>query len=177
MVENEFIKVMLRRRSCRKFTDQPVEKEKIDTLLHAAMAGPSAKDVRPWRFVVVDDRQILDHLADGLPYAKMLRTSPIAFVVCGDTTPFTEGKAINDLWDQDCSIAAENIVLAAESLGLGAVWTAVYPYPERQNVVIPDLGLPENVLPLCVIPIGYPENPGAEPKQKFNPENIHYNKW
>lgn len=179
MVENlnETLKTIFSRKSCRKFTSEPVSKEDIDILLRAAMAGPSAKNVQPWRFIVVDNREFLDTMAEGLPYAKMLKTSPLAIVVCGDLTPMTPAKQYNDLWDQDCSIAAENLLLAAESLGLGAVWTAVYPYKERIEVVSPLLGIPEGVLPLCVIPIGHPENPDAPAKDKYKPENIHYNKW
>jgi len=174
---NPTLETIFTRRSCRKFTSEKVKQEDIDIILRAAMAGPSAKNVQPWRFVVIDDRAILDDLAGKLPYAKMLSGAPLAIAVCGDLTPFNEGTKINDMWDQDCSIAAENILLAAHSLGLGAVWTAVYPYPDRQAAVIPALSLPENVLPLCVIPIGYPENPDAPARDKYKPENIHYNKW
>jgi len=174
---NQTLETILKRRSCRHFTAEAVSKEDINLLLRAAMAGPTAKNVQPWRFVVVDDRTLLDSMAEGLPFAKMLKGAPVAIVVCGDLTPFNPEKTVNDMWNQDCSIAAENILIAAQSLGLGAVWTAVYPYPERMNVVSPLLGIPEGVLPLCVIPIGHPENPDAPARDKYKPENIHYNKW
>ena len=76
----------------------------------------------------------------------------------------------------DCSTAAQNILLAAESMGLGAVWTAAYPYPERMQVVRDALQLPEHIIPLTVIPLGYPTGQ-EKPKNKFNEQQIHYNKW
>ena len=77
---------------------------------------------------------------------------------------------------ENCSAAAENILLAAHALGLGAVWTAGYPAEERIAPIAAALGLPSNVKPLCIIPVGVPaENP--EPKDKWKPENIHWEQW
>ena len=143
-----------------------VEKEKIEVLLKAGMAAPSGKDVRPWELIVIDDREVLDSMAAVLPYAKMLKEAPMAIVVCGDTTK-------SSYWYLDCSAAAQNILLAAESLGLGAVWTAAYPYEDRMEVVRKYIALPENILPLCVIPFGYPAVQ-QQPKQKYDEKKIHY---
>ena len=133
------------------------------------MAAPSGKDIRPWEFVLVTDRVALDSMAAALPYAKMLTQARYAIVVCGDV-------AQSSYWYLDCSAAAENILLAAHSLGLGGVWTAAYPYAERMEAVRSNLALPEGILPLCVIPIGYPAAVG-EPKRKFDAGRIHYNGW
>ena len=105
----------------------------------------------------------------ALPYAKMLAQAPCAVIVCGS-------PARSSYWYLDCSAAAENILLAAHSLGLGGVWTAAYPYAERMEAVRSNLALPEGILPLCVIPIGYPAAVG-EPKRKFDAGRIHYNGW
>ena len=145
------------------------EKEKIDLLLRAGMAAPSGKDVRPWEFVVVSDRAKLDSMAAALPYAKMLTQARNAIIVCGDSVK-------SSYWYLDCSAAAQNILLAAESLGFGAVWTAAYPYEDRMQVVRKYTGLPENILPLCVIPFGYPATK-ENPKQKFDEKKIHYNQY
>ncbi|MCD8073222.1 MAG: nitroreductase family protein [Alistipes sp.] len=161
--------VIFARKSVRNYTDQAVEQEKIDLMVRAAMAAPSGMDRRPWEIVVVDDREILDKLSEGLGAAKMLQQAPLAMILCGDTER-------SSYWYLDCSAAAQNLLLAAEAQGLGAVWTASYPYQERMSVVIDALGLPENVLPLAVIPVGYPAGDEA-PKDKYNPDKVHYNKW
>lgn len=116
------------RKSVRKYLPKPVEKEKLELLLKAGMAAPSGKDVRPWELIVIDNREVLDSMAAVLPYAKMLKEAPTAIVVCGDTTK-------SSYWYLDCSAVTQNILLAAEALDLGAVWTATYPYPERMEVV------------------------------------------
>lgn len=170
---NETLKTIFARCSVRAFTDEKVKPEDVEMLLRAAMAAPSAKNGRPWRFVVVDDRQALEGLAEALPYAKMLRTAPLAIAICGE--PAACPTTSPDMWIQDCSAAAENLLLAAVSMGLGACWTAAWPYPERYQAVIKALSLPDGIIPLNVIPVGYPaEN---KPKEKYNPELVHYNKW
>lgn len=162
------------RKSVRQFTTEPVSDEHIQTMLKAAMAAPSAVNYQPWRFVVITEREQLDAMAEVLPYAKMLKQAPLAIVVCGETTWF-EGN-VNNYWQQDCSAATQNILLAAEALGLGAVWTGVYPNMELAGALSDFLGLPANVQPLCAIPIGHHDGT-TQPKDKWKPENIHYGKW
>lgn len=162
------------RKSVRQFTSEPVSAEHTETMLRAAMAAPTAVNHQPWRFVVVTEREQLDAMSEILPYAKMLRQAPMAIVVCGETTWF-DGKE-NPYWQQDCSAAVQNLLLAAEALGLGAVWTGVYPNMELARPLGEFLGLPGNVQPLCAIPIGHHDGT-AQPKDKWKPENIHYGKW
>lgn len=157
------------RKSVRTYLDKGVEKEKIDWMLRAGMAAPSGRDLRPWEFVVVTDRAVLDSMAAALPYAKMLTQARQAIVVCGDSTR-------SSYWYLDCSAATQNILLAAESLGLGAVWTAAYPYEDRMQVVRQFTALPSTILPLCIIPFGYPAT-SEQPKQKFDEKKIHYGKY
>ena len=162
------------RKSVRQYTAEPVSEEHIQTMLKAAMAAPSAVNYQPWRFVVVTEREQLDAMAEVLPFARMLKQAPLAIIVCGETLWF-EGKE-NIFWQQDCSAATQNLLLAAEALGLGAVWTGVYPDPQRSAELSAFLGLPETVQPLCAIPIGHPAGEN-KPKDKWKPENIHYGKW
>ena len=162
------------RKSVRQYTSEPVTSEQIETLLRAAMAAPTAVNYQPWRFVVITERARLDAMAEVLPYAKMLKQAPLAIVVCGETTWF-EGRE-NTYWQQDCSAATQNILLAAEALGLGAVWTGVYPNMELARPLAEFLGLPGTVQPLCCIPIGHHDGT-TQPKDKWKPENIHYEKW
>ncbi len=167
---NQTLQIIFNRKSVRKYTERPVEKEKLEMLVRAGMAAPSSRDRRPWEFVIVTDRDLLDTMGDGLPLARMLKDTKQAIIVCGDTLKS------NNAWMLDCSTAAQNILLAAESMGLGAVWTAAYPYPERMQVVRDAMQLPEHIIPLTVIPLGYPTGQ-EKPKNKFNEQQIHYNKW
>jgi nitroreductase len=168
------LSVIHSRKSVRSFTGQDVSKEALDKILRAGMAAPTAVNKQPWSFVVVTDRKTLDDLKDGLPYAKMLAKAGAAIVVCA--IPEKAHHEQVEFAVIDCTCAGENILLAAEALGLGAVWTAAYPYPDRMDLVRKTLRIPDNVIPLNVIPIGYPT--GADkPKDKFKPENIHWEKW
>lgn len=168
--ENSTLETIFNRKSVRKYTARPVEQEKLEMLVRAGMAAPSSRDRRPWEFIIVTDRHLLDTLGHGLPLARMLKETDQAIIVCGDT------NKSDNAWFLDCSAAAQNILLAAESMGLGAVWTAAYPYPDRMKIVQETLMLPEHILPLTVIPIGYPQGQ-EKAKDKFNKEQIHYNRW
>lgn len=161
------------RTSIRDYEARPVEKEKIEKMLRAAMAAPTAMNKQPWHFVVVDQRNVLDALAGANPYAKMLKKAPLAIVVCGNTDKMIEGGG-RDFWIQDASAATENLLLAAHAMGLGAVWTGAYPSEERCISISKVLSLSDNLIPLNMIVVGYPaEHP--QPKQKFKEENISYN--
>lgn len=161
------------RTSIRDYEARPVEKEKIEKMLRAAMAAPTAMNKQPWHFVVVDQRNVLDALAGTNPYAKMLKKAPLAIVVCGNTDKMIEGDG-RDFWIQDASAATENLLLAAHAMGLGAVWTGAYPSEERCISISKVLSLSDNLVPLNMIVVGYPaEHP--QPKQKFKEENISYN--
>lgn len=161
------------RTSVRDYEARPVEKEKIEKMLRAAMAAPTAMNKQPWHFVVVDQRNVLDALAGANPYAKMLKKAPLAIVVCGNTHKMIEGGG-RDFWIQDASAATENLLLAAHAMGLGAVWTGAYPSEERCISISKVLSLSDNLIPLNMIVVGYPaEQP--QPKQKFKEENVSYN--
>ena len=168
------IENIMTRTSIRQFTDQPIAKDTLDLIVKAGMAAPSAMNKQPWAFVIVTDKEMLDSLNAKHPYAN-LKTATAAIVVCGNMDKTIEGAG-REYWVQDCSAATENILLAAHGLGLGAVWCGVYPVEERVKDVSTVLSLPETIIPLNIVTMGYPaENP--EPKDKFNPENIHYQKW
>lgn len=173
--QNSTLETIFNRKSVRKYTGQQVSREQLTTLVRAGMAAPSAVDKRPWVFVAVTERAMLDKLADVLPYAKMLRQATAAIMVGGDMNKTLSGDA-KAFWIQDCSAATQNILLAAESIGLGAVWTGVHPNAEREKAVANVLQLPENIVPLNVIVVGYPT--GVEqPKDKWNEQLLHWEKW
>ena len=177
--------VIMTRTSVRSFTGDPISKEQLETILKAGMAAPSAINIQPWRFVVVTDKEkIASVFANGFQ-KDMYTQAGAVIVVCGQTTmmrkPFgqpdaPEEEQPNMFWYEDCSAVAQNILLAVKALGLGAVWTAGYPAMERVAPIAQALGIPENVVPLCVIPVGVPaEDP--TPKDKWKPENIHWEQW
>ena len=165
--------VIMTRTSIRAFTGEPVSKDMLETILKAGMAAPTGMNAQPWRFVVLTDQDKIKEIFGTGFRSDMYTTAGAVIVVCGEAE--TDGRP-NMFWYEDCSAAAENILLAAHALGLGAVWTAGYPAVDRTAPVSEALGIPSNVLPLCVIPMGVPaENP--EPKDKWKPENIHWEKW
>ena len=167
------IENILTRTSIRKYKQQSVEDEKIETMLRAAMAAPTAVNKQPWHFVVVIDKTMLDKLAGEGRRGDMLRNAPLAIVICGNMEKALGGDA-NGFWIQDVSAATENLLLAAHALGLGAVWTGLYPITERAGQVNQVLGMPEYIIPLCTVIIGYPDEQPT-PKDKWKPENVSYN--
>lgn len=165
---------ILARTSIRSYQDRPVEQDKIEKLLRAGMAAPSAVDRRPWHFIVVTDKPVLEGLAQANPNAGMAARAPLAIVVCGDKTKAL--TRVPDYWVQDVAAATQNILLAAHGMGLGSVWTGTYPTPERVQGVTRVLNLPEHIIPFCTIVIGYPEKYQA-PKDKWDESNISYNTY
>lgn len=165
---------IIRRVSVRRYSDKPVSSGQVSAILHAGMSAPSGVNKQPWEFVVVDDPELLRQLADALPYAKMTAQAPVAIVVCGNKDRFLPG--VDDvLWEQDLSAASENILLAAHAIGLGGVWTCIYPHEERMAPVKSILNLPDNMIPFNLIPIGQPLTDHA-PMNKWHPERVHQNR-
>ena len=163
---------IMTRTSIRKYTEEPVSKADIETMLRAGMAAPTAVNKQPWHFVAVIDKEKLAELAGR---RGMIKQAGVAIVVCGNMDKALQGPA-QAFWIQDCSAATENILLAAHALGLGAVWTGCYPIEDRVAEVSKVLKLPETIVPLCVIAIGHPaEQP--TPKDKWKPENVSYNEF
>ena len=166
----ELIEAIFARRSIRKYTAELVSEKDIETMLEVAMAAPSASNRKPWHFIVVADRQILDNLAKAHPYGKMLLEAPLCIAVCGDKTISSR------YWVQDCSAATENLLLAATALGLGAVWLGVHPREERINPIRKVLNIPENVIPLNLISIGHPAEK-KEPRTQYDALRVHHEQW
>ena len=175
MQDNAILNAIAKRSSIREYTGEAVSRDQLETIIKAGMAAPPAMNHQPWEFVAIDDRALLDKLGDVLPYAKMLHKAGAAIAVCGNVEKDCPAP-YNSIWIHDCSAATENILLAVEALGLGAVWTAVEPSDALVAVVKDALKLPDNVVPLCVIPIGHPAVE-AKPKDKVKPEKIHWNAY
>ena len=161
---------ILNRKSIRSFSNKKVEHEKINLILKSAMAAPSAMNKQPWEILVVTDSKKLEQIAKDIPNASYSKASQLAIIVCGNT------DISEKFWLQDCCAMTENILLAVEGLGLGAVWCAVYPFEDKVEKVKKLFNLPENIIPLNVIPIGYSAIK-EKPKQKYDSKKIHTNNW
>lgn len=174
-VQKSTIEDIMTRTSVRAYSDKEVESEKVDTLLRAAMAAPTAGNKQPWRFVVINDKAILDSISENFHTMTMAKDASVAVIMCGDVTATFDGDG-RDYWIQDVSAASENLLLAAHAMGLGAVWCGIYPQMSRVEHFSKMLSLPQEVIPMACICIGYPLGE-TTPKDKWKPEYIHYNSW
>ncbi len=167
---NPTLDTIFHRRSIRLYNDQPVEPEKLDLLLRAAMSAPSAMNCKPWEFVIVTDCDKLAQFRKRLIFGN--RNAPAAIVICGNPS-LSVNPAARLFWVQDCSLAGENILIAATGLGLGTVWVGVHPVTEFVRIVRDIIGLPKHITPLGLIYIGYPaeEKPA---RTQFDEKRIHW---
>ena len=162
------------RRSVRKYQVRGIPEAMFKDLLEAGMAAPSAVAKDPWHFLVIQKSDTLQQLADILPNGQMLRRAPAAFVVVGDINR-AHGR-LESYMLQDLSAATENILLAANRLGLGGCWLGVHPRPDRMAGIRKLFSLPENIIPVCAIALGWPaEHP--EPRTRYNGERVHLEQW
>ncbi|MCD7898699.1 MAG: nitroreductase family protein [Bacteroides sp.] len=166
------IDVIHQRTSIRSYQDKPVTREQLETIVKAGMAAPSAVNKQPWKFVVIEDKVILHELGKDIKTSKMVQEAPAAIIVCGDLQKAGEDW-LQQYWIQDCSAVSQNILLAITDLGLGGVWTSVYPAENRMEIVSRILNLPEHLIPLNIIPVGYPAE-DKKPMDKWKPENIQW---
>ena len=165
---DERLQIIFARRSIRQYTGQLVSEADITSLLQAGMAAPSAGNRKPWHFVIVTDKQTLRAIADAPPYSR-LGDAALAIVVCGD-------PSISDWWLQDCTLATENILIAAAGLGLGAVFLGCHEQAEREQPIRQVLGIPEEIGMASVLSIGHPAEE-KEPRTQYDPTQVHHNKW
>jgi len=166
------IRAIMTRRSIRKYTEEPVTDEQIETILTAAMAAPSAANKQPWHFVVVRDQALREAFTEFHPHSAMLREAPVGILVCGDT----ELELAGGYWVQDCSAATENLLIAVNALGLGAVWLGITPREDRLVQTKALFGLPDNVIPLGMISIGHPAEEKG-PAERYQAERVHQDRW
>lgn len=184
-VDNETIRTIMSRKSVRSFTDQPIPAEYMETMLKAAMAAPTGSNIQPWHFVVLTDKSQYEKVFENNFNMRIFNSAAAVVVFCADTTvtrpPLNnpDGEPVtrpSGTWRDDLGACTENFLLAAESLGLGAVWTAGYPYSDRYASMKRELGIPDPILPYCAVAVGYPAG-DEQPKDKWKPERIHYEKW
>ncbi len=160
---------ILSRRSIRHFVAKPLPEDMIKKLLDAGMSAPTACDLKPWSFIVITERALLDEVPKQHPHAAMMPEAPLAILVCGEPDA-------SRYWQQDCSAATQNILLAAHALGLGAVWLGLYPREQRVAAIRGLCGIPDNIIPLALIAIGYPAE-SKPPLSKYDEAKIHRDRW
>jgi nitroreductase len=166
-----------RRRSVRAYVERPVEAEKIDAVIEAALRSPTGAARRPWTFVVVTDKSLLEKLSVAKPGgAAFVKDAPVAVVVCGD-------PSVSGLWVEDCSIAAVTMQYAAHSLGLGSRWAHMNGNNFNEGATSTQyiaklLSLPDNLTVLCIIAIGYPgEEMIPHKKDELRFDKVSYDRY
>ena len=168
----EAIECIQTRRSIRKYLDKDVSDELITELLKAAMTAPSAGNQQPWQFIVITDRKLLNKITEFHEYAQMCKDSHLAILVCADISSIRH----EGMWEQDCSAATQNILLAAHAHGLGAVWCGVYPREPKIQGFRKLLNIPEKIIPFSLIPIGHTAQK-SERVDRYKKDKIHENVW
>ena len=168
----EILNGIFTRRSVRKYTNDAIPQKKIEEMVKLGMYAPSARNCRPWHFVMLNDKEIFLKIEAFHPYAKMLKYAQWGVVVCGDE----QSANTPDYWPIDCAAATQNILLAAHGMGYGAVWLGIYPRTERVDAMKNLLALPPHIHAFSLISIGCPDQQLTQP-ERFNPEKIHLNKW
>ncbi len=163
---------ILSRRSIRRFRTQPVSDHDIKELLRAGMAAPSAGNEQPWHFIVINERSVLDEIPRFHNYASAVNEAPAAILACGQP----ELEKYKGNWTLDCSAATENILIAAQSKHLGAIWIGVYPEENLIDDMRNLLEIPENIIPFALIPVGYPDE-NKPPQDRYSESRVHYNQW
>ena len=167
MSDHPVYDAILARRSIRNFEDKPVEHEKNEQLLKAAMAAPSACNLQPWAFIVVDEPQTLSGLKTAAEQGKY--NAPLAIVVCGIKKHIPWG---GDGWMQECGAAVQNMLLAGTELGLGSVWVGGF----DREALSAALDIPDDVHLMCIIEFGYPAY-HREPLSWYTEEAVHWQKY
>lgn len=168
----DLFEALFTRRSIRKFTDQPIPDDDLRKILECAMYAPSACNEQPWQFLVFRDAGKKAMLAKTSPHTGMAERAAAVIIVCGD---LSLEKAAG-FWVQDCSVAVQNLLLAARGLGIGTVWCGVHPVQEREEYLRKHLELPENIIPFALVCLGWPEQP-FKPADRFHEDRIHWEKW
>lgn len=166
------MKEIFERRSIRKYLPRPISEDDAEKLLRAAMAAPSAGNQQPWEFIVIRDKEKMDAITKIHPYSQMLKEAQLAIVVCADL----DRESHQGYWVQDCAAATQNLMLEAQHLNIGSVWLGVYPREDRVEKIKELLGIPQRVIPLSIVSLGYPAET-KKPSDRYDSSRIHLNKW
>jgi nitroreductase len=167
------MEAIFKRRSIRKYTNQPVTKEQLEQILQAAMAAPSGMNGMPWEFVAINDPAQMEKLHQTTQFSNY--NAPAAIIVCGNPSLSTEA-ASERFWVEDCSLAAGNILIAATELGLGTVWVGMYPNETRYQSLSAMFGIPVKSIPVCLIYLGYADE-SKPSRTQYDEKRVHWQKY
>lgn len=174
----EALQAIMNRRSVRYYLDRPIGEEEVKIILKAGMSGPSCVNARDWSFIVVTDPEMLNRMADanGRP-AEPLRRAKLGILICGDLQRAFSGA--KEYWVIDGAIAAQNMTLAAQALGIGSVWLGTWPQMERVERQRRLFNLPEEIVPHSVLAFGYPDPQADPPRERpeWEEDRVHYEQW
>jgi nitroreductase len=168
----DVLEAIFTRKSIRKFTGEAISEEDLKTLLKAGFCAPSAHNRKPFHFIVIREQSILKTIAEDHPYAKMLPDAGCGIIVCGDE----EKEELVEFLVEDCSAAVENMLLAAHGMGLGAVWSGLYPVPELIGLVKKTLNLPETIIPVGMVVVGVKDQE-RKAGDRYDETRVHFDKW
>ena len=171
---NETLESILGRTAIRSYQDRAVSADTLELLLRAGMAAPSCVNLQPWEILVLTDKETKEKAVRGMGCNEFVSTAPVVIIPCVNMHKIFDGDTYN--WMADLSAVSENILVAAKSLGLGGCWVGGWPNEERVGGLRREFNLPEHIIPVSVLPIGYPAEHPA-PKDKWKPEKVHYNVW
>ncbi len=169
----ETLEAIFKRRSIRDFKDTPIKNEDIEILLRAAFSAPTAVNAQPWEYIVLTESEIIEKLKGKLYFARY--NAPAAIVVCGNMDLALKGPD-KDLWIEDCSAAIQNILLASTDIGIASLWIGIYPVASRVSSVRKILDIPEHVVPLAMVYLGYPSHE-LEGRCRYNEKRIYWQKY
>ena len=168
---DDTVSTILTRTSIRAFEDRAVDAQTVELLLKAGMAAPSCVNLQPWEFLVLTTPEAREKVVRGLGCNEFAAMASVIIIPCANLQKTFEGDTGN--WMADLSAATENILLAAHSLGLGGVWIGGWPNEGRMAGLAREFNLPEHIVPVSILPIGYPAESPA-PKDKWVPEKVHW---
>ncbi|RAP54374.1 MAG: hypothetical protein BZ137_02505 [Methanosphaera sp. rholeuAM130] len=160
--------------STRVFDDRKISKDDLERIIQSAFCAPSACNLQPWHFIVIDDEDTLRDMVDVHEYASMFKTATAGIIVCGDMNKTIKNH--EEFWTQDCSAATQNVLLAGHALGIGSVWTGIYPVKKRCEYLRDYFDLPENIVPFSLIALGYAKDK-SNVLDKYDQEKVHHNHW
>lgn len=179
------LEIIKSRKSVRSYSNQKIPEKVMTELLRAAMSAPTGMNVQPWQFIILTDTSRYDEIFAGNFNMPKYKQAAAVVIFCADTTVTRPPRdnpnglavtQVNQIWRDDMGACTENFLLAVEAYGLGACWTACYPYHNNMDPIRKALNLPGNIVPYSVVPVGYPAKK-EQPKDKWKPEKIHYGKW
>ncbi|MFW9959536.1 MAG: nitroreductase family protein [Candidatus Thorarchaeota archaeon] len=169
----ETLEAINTRRSIRKFILKEIPDEVVIKILQAGMCAPSAGNQRPWQFIIIKDRKMIDRIIEINPYTKqMLPDVPVTIMVCFDRNL----EKYENRWQMDCANATLGMLLAAHSMGYGGLWLEIYPVEERIEKIRESFGIPESVVPFALVAVGHAAE-DKPPIDRYEQSKIHYDKW